>query len=72
MLVTRGSTSSSHTEVHVLLGPQAFQIFGEQSPVNLPESLPLTTTFLLGHEGGLAVLYAVDRAAGVLEVVQLG
>ncbi len=72
MLVTRGSTSSSHTEVHVLLGPQAFQTYGEQSPVNLPENLPFTTTFLLGHESGLAVLYAVDRAAGVLEVVQLG
>jgi len=72
MLVTRGFTSSSHTEVHVLLGPQAFQTFGEQSPVNLPENLPLTTMFLLGHEDGLAVLYAVDRAAGVLEVVQLG
>jgi len=72
MLVTRGSTSSLHTEVHVLLGPQAFQTYGEQSPVNLPENLPFTTTFLLGHEGGLAVLYAVDRAAGVLDVVQLG
>lgn len=72
MLVSRGSTSSSHTEVHVLLGPQAFQTYGEQSPVNLPEKLPLTTTFLLGREDGLAVLYAVDRAAGVLNVVQLG
>ena len=72
MLVTRGSTSSSHTEVHVLLGPQAFQTFGEQSSVNLPENLPSTTTFLLGHESGLAMLYAVDRAAGVLDVVQLG
>ena len=72
MLVSRGSTRSSHTEVHVLLGQQAFQTFGEQSPVNLPEKLPLTTMFLLGHEDGLAVLYAMDRAAGVLDVVQLG
>jgi hypothetical protein len=71
MIVSRGSTSSSHTEVHVLLGPQAFQTYGEQSPVNLPAVLPITTTFLLGREDGLAVLYAVDRAAGVLEVVQL-
>lgn len=72
MLVSRGSTSSLHTEVHVLLGPQAFQTYGEQSPVNLPENLLFTMTFLLGHEDGLAVLYAVDRAAGVLDVVQLG
>jgi O-Antigen ligase len=72
MLVSRGSTSSSHTEVHVLLGPQAFQTFGEQSPVNLPAVSSLTTMFLLGREDGLAVLYAVDRAAGVLNVVQLG
>lgn len=71
MLVTQGSGSSSHTEVHVLLGPQAFQIFGEQSPVNLPAVLPATTIFLLGREGGLAVLYAVDRVGGVLDVVQL-
>jgi hypothetical protein len=72
MLVTRGiPTSTSRTEVHVLLGPQAFQTYGEQSPVNLSAALPSTTTFLLGREGGLAVLYAVDRAAGVLDVVQL-
>jgi hypothetical protein len=71
MLVTHGSTSTSHTEVHVLLGPQAFLTFGEQSPVSLPAALPPTTTFLLGREDGLAVLYAVDRAVGILEVVQL-
>jgi O-antigen ligase len=71
MMVSRGATSTSHTEVHVLLGPQAFQTYGEQSPVNLPTELPSTTTFLLGHEDGLPVLYAVDRAAGILEVVQL-
>jgi hypothetical protein len=71
MLVTRGSTSTSHTEVHVLLGPQAFQTYGEQSPVNLPAALPSATTFLLGREDGLAVLYAIDRAAGLLYVVQL-
>jgi hypothetical protein len=71
MLVTRGSTSSSHTEVHVLLGPQAFQIYGEQSPVNLPAALPSNTTLLLGREAGLAVLYSVDRASGVLTVVPL-
>jgi hypothetical protein len=71
MLVSRGSTSTSHTEVHVLFGPEAFQTWSEQTPVNLPASSPLTTTFLLGHEDGMPVLYAVDRAAGVLEVVQL-
>lgn len=71
MLVTHGSTSTSHTEVHVLLGPQAFLTFGEQGPVSLPAALPPTTRFLLGREDGLAVLYAVDRAVGILEVVQL-
>jgi len=71
MLVTRRSTRSSHTEVHVLLGPRAFQTYGEQSPVNLSDNLPRTTIFLLGREDGLAVLYTVDRVAKVLEVVKL-
>jgi hypothetical protein len=71
LLVTRSSTSSSHTEVHVLLGPRAFQVYGEQSPVNLPASLPFTTRLLLGREDGLAVIYDVDRTAGVLNVVRL-
>ncbi len=70
-IVSRGATSTLHTEAHVLLGPLAFQGYGEQSPLNLPEEEPLTTTFLLGREKGVAVLYAVDRTAGVLYVVQL-
>jgi hypothetical protein len=39
--------------------------------VNLPETLPLTTTLLLGGEDGRAVLYVLDRATGILEAVQL-
>jgi O-Antigen ligase len=72
MFVSRGSTSSLHTEVHVLLGSRAFRAFGEQSPVNLPENLHFATNFLLGRKDGQAVLYAVNRAAGTLDIVQLG
>jgi O-Antigen ligase len=71
MLVTRTATSSSHTEVHVLLGPQFFQVFGEQSPVHLPDSVPFTTAFLLARENGQAVLCVVDRDARVLDIVPL-
>jgi hypothetical protein len=71
MFVTRGPTRSSYTEVHVLLGTQAFQTFGEQSAVNLPASLSHAATLVLGHEHGLAVLYAVTRASGLLRVVRL-
>jgi hypothetical protein len=70
-LVSRRPTRTSHVEVHVLLGPQAFQTYGEQSPVNLPDNLPMTTIFLLGRENKLPVLYAIDRASGTLDVVQL-
>lgn len=70
-VISRGPTKTSHTEVHVLLGTRAFQTYGEQSPVNLPDKMPLTTTFLLGRENGSQVLYAVDRATGLLDVVQL-
>lgn len=70
-VVSRGATKTSHTEVHVLLGPRAFQAYGEQSPVNLPDHLPSSTELLLGRQNRLPVLYAVNRATGLLDVVQL-
>jgi hypothetical protein len=71
LLVSRGPTATSHTEVHALLGPQAFQAFGEQSPVNLPALLPHATNLLVGRRDGRPVLYAADRHTGILEVVQI-
>jgi O-Antigen ligase len=70
-LVSRTATSSSHTEVHVLLGSQAFQNYVEQSPVNLQASVPSKIPFLLSHEGILPVIYVVDRTTGLLEVAQI-
>ncbi len=72
VLITRGvPTPTTHTEVHVLLGSEAFQSYVEQSPINLPDTVPRDDEFLLGRENGLPVLYVVNRAADTLEVVQL-
>jgi len=70
-LITRGPRPTLHTEVHILLGSEAFQNYGEQSPIDLRDAVPFTTRFLLGHENQLPVLYVVARAAEVLEVVQI-
>jgi O-Antigen ligase len=72
VLITRGvPTPTTRTEVHILLGSDAFQSYVEQSPINLPDTVPRETPFLLGRENGLPVLYVVNRAAGTLEAVQL-
>jgi hypothetical protein len=70
-LVSRTPTATAHTEVHVLLGSDAFQEYIEPSPVNLRAAVPFTIPFLLTHDGVKPVIAVINRAAGVLEIVNI-